>query len=195
MTFGSTFRRFAPDPNAVRLAGEVGGLLAWAFLRMLIVAVFSVLTTLPWGLSVSGALALKFAVVGLIVHWALRGTAVLIPAVFASGLVIDALTGGPLGHWALVFTAAHGLAHMVGPVRGPLGGLMSWLWFAVIGAACAALSWGLGSAAQMTPGPWLSDVLAFSYAMATYPIGVMLIWLIEPRRRPEGPAGQRVEVD
>lgn len=166
------------------------GRFAWVAMRALIVCVLSVLATLPWGVSIVTGLSFKFMILGLIVHWALRGgTAVASPAVFLAGLIVDALGNGPLGHWALIFLVGHGIAMMLGPVRGRLGALVSLVVFLVVGGALAGVSWGLVSAFQMGFQSPETHLLAFMYALSAYPFGVILIWLIEPPQPVVGPRG------
>lgn len=79
-----------------------------ALLPVASVVMLTIMAVLPWGVPVEDRFALPLLPVAAIYYWT-SDRAAWLPegAVFLSGLLLDVLTQGPLGYWALVYLAAH----------------------------------------------------------------------------------------
>lgn len=82
-----------------------------ALLPVASVVVLTILAVLPWGVPVEDRVALPLLSVAVIYYWTCDRTAWLPEgAVFLCGLLLDVLTQGPLGYWALVYLVAQVVA-------------------------------------------------------------------------------------
>ncbi|MDX2258895.1 MAG: rod shape-determining protein MreD [Hyphomicrobiaceae bacterium] len=143
----------------------------------------------PW--PGGGAAAQVFATLlpALVIHyWTLRGSDGLpVGVAFAAGLVVDVLSGGPLGFWALVYVAAWLAARLSQPWRDstPLG---RWALTALAIAGVVAIAWAVASLWLGRPGPIEDLALGGLWAGLLYPL------LAAPLRLLAGPAPRFVEV-
>jgi rod shape-determining protein MreD len=72
------------------------------------VALLTIAAVLPWGLSSANRLTLPLLPVVAIYFWTLDRDAWLPEwSIFLAGLLLDLLTQGPLGYWALVYLVAY----------------------------------------------------------------------------------------
>ncbi|MEZ5844264.1 MAG: hypothetical protein R3D27_11120 [Hyphomicrobiaceae bacterium] len=156
--------------GALRLATA-----AWAvLLPTLSLAVATLFAIVPAGLGDDWRFVPALLPVALAHYWTDRRLtdtdAPALPALllFASGLAIDAMTNGPLGYWALVYLAASGFAHALGPLM-MRAGLHRWVRFVLTMILVAGLAWSIAS-------------LYFASPAAVLPIGLAaaVIALAEP---------------
>lgn len=108
-------------------------------------------------------------------HWAIQRPDLMpASAVFMTGLLVDLLSGAPVGVNALVLLTVYGV--VVTQRRFFLGKTfpVSWLGFVLVGAGASLLSWTLVTAYYVTPMPM--DAVAFQYLMsvALYPLPAWL---------------------
>ncbi len=97
------------------------------------------------------------------------------PAVFLIGLLIDLLGFGPLGVNAVVLLACHGAALRWRRDLARGGFLLTWLVFAVVGAAAAAVGWALVCVLAFRIYPVAPAALQAALCVGLYPaIAVML---------------------
>ncbi|HET6390989.1 hypothetical protein [Hyphomicrobium sp.] len=116
-----------------------------ASLPVLSVALLSLAAALPWGLAAEDRFVLPLLPVIAIYHWTLDPDAWLPDwAIFLAGLMLDVLTQGPLGYWALVYLCAYAVAMLVSrrPAASALG-RMATLAFAIV--AVTGFAWLLAS--------------------------------------------------
>ena len=125
-------------------------------------AVLTLIAALPWGLPSDNRFFLPLLPVVAIHYWSLRHGA-LIPewGVFLAGLVLDILTLGPLGYWALIYLAAHMIALVSAPLasRGPASRLVL---FGLALISVAATAWVVSSVYALEPvdvGPYVIGVV------------------------------------
>lgn len=79
-----------------------------AFLPVATVAILTVAAILPWGLPVEDRFVLPLLPIVAIMYWTLDRDAWLPEwAAFLAGLMLDVLTQGPLGYWALIYLVAY----------------------------------------------------------------------------------------
>lgn len=109
------------------------------------IAVLALLAALPWGLPPLHRFFLPLLPVAAIHFWSLRHPD-LVPEwyVFATGLLLDVLTHGPLGYWPLVYLSAH----VMGVLSAPYAHHGVLLRVALFGGALFAvtvISWGAAS--------------------------------------------------
>ncbi len=109
------------------------------------IAVLALIAALPWGLPPQDRFFLPMLPVIAVHFWSLRHPG-LVPEwyVFVSGLVVDVLTHGPLGYWALVYLITHLVAVLSAPLadRG-ISVRIALLAAALIIVTCAA--WAIAS--------------------------------------------------
>lgn len=146
----------------------------------------TLVSVLPWGLGSQLQQLLPALTLLVTCFWA-REHARRLPAsvLFASGLSVDVLTGGPLGFWPLLYLSGFGLAALIAWYTGPLRGLAAWFAVSVVVALTAALAWLVASAyfgelAEVRP-----VVLAGCVVIAAWPpvaliLGVMARGLSRP---------------
>ncbi|GBE44029.1 rod shape-determining protein MreD [bacterium BMS3Bbin10] len=106
-------------------------------------------------------------------------------SVFAAGLLMDVLTAGPLGYWAIIFLLTHTLASVYSrrARQKRFGNL--WLAFAVTAAVAAFSGWAIASIYFVRVIDWQPMFIGGAVAIALFPL---MVW---PLRRPLGlvPAG------
>jgi rod shape-determining protein MreD len=146
-----------------------------------------VVTAIPLGLPGDAAFALPLAAMMLVFIFSSFKLPPIRPwFVFLAGLVMDVLTAGPFGFWALVFLMAYCFGRAIapyGPGLGPIG-----LWLAFIASACAIGACG-----------WAVASLYFMRLLDPYPMGLGLAavvlaypfvaWALERLVRIGQPAG------
>jgi rod shape-determining protein MreD len=82
------------------------------------VAALTVVAILPWGLPTGDRFVLPLLPIVAIYYWTLDRDAWLPEwAIFLAGLLLDVLTQGPLGYWALVYLVAYIMAVICSRLR------------------------------------------------------------------------------
>jgi rod shape-determining protein MreD len=101
-------------------------------------------------------------------------------AVFAAGFLMDVLTAGPLGYWAIVFLLTHSLALFYRARAGRNGFAGLWLTFAGTAALAAAAGWVLASLYFVRVIDWHPMFIGGGVAILLFPLAA---W---PMRRAVG---------
>ena len=102
-------------------------------------------TQLPYGIPHFSPVTPLFALMA-VFYWSIyRPEKLPLPAVFAIGLVQDALGGGPMGMIALLLLAAYGVGVSQRRFFLGKGFVVEWCGFAVIGSGVALAAWLVAS--------------------------------------------------
>ncbi len=142
----------------------------------LLVAV--ILAVLPWGLSDAGRLALALLPGSIIFYWVMSSPGMLsVFSVFISGLVLDVLGGGYLGHWAIVYLVAFGASVLLLRFDFIVLGIGGFLYPGVV-VAMLGVSYLLGSimAGVLPASTFLS---AGVMAIVCFPVIYGLLWVMD----------------
>lgn len=137
-------------------------------LSILILALFALL---PWGGGDTARFAAAMMPMLAIRYWAIRRPDHVPAALaFATGLLLDVVSYGPLGFWALIALAALGL----GRITVSLHHAPSLLWSAaslmIASAVLALLAWLVSSIYFSRPVPWQPTALGAFAAVALSPL-------------------------
>lgn len=126
---------------------------------------------LNWGLASDGAASLPLVPLAAVFAWGLRRPQQM-PAwlVFLVGLLADALTGGPLGYWSLIYLIALASARRAALEWPSSGTLLAWLLFAGTLAASIAVAWAVASIYDGNWSEWHGQGLPAAVALAIYPV-------------------------
>lgn len=147
-----------------------------------IVLLLALLAALPWGVGGDLRLVLPLLPTAVILAWSLRRRAA-VPEViaFLAGLVLDALSHGPLGYWALVNLVALVLAALL---RNPQGAapLARFLRFAVGTGMTAAVAWTVSSLYALQVGELRPLASAAVMVVLTWPLLAGLMAALDPPR-------------
>ena len=150
------------------------------FLAVLIAAV-------PWALPAAAAFILPLLQIIFIFALTMRQDREL-PAVsvFAAGLLMDVLTAGPLGYWAIIFLLTHTLAGMYSRRAKHKRFANMWLAFAATAAVAALFGWALASIYFVRIIDWQPMIIGGAASIVLFPL---VAW---PLRRSLGlvPAGR-----
>ncbi|MEL6299151.1 MAG: hypothetical protein AAFQ45_11335 [Pseudomonadota bacterium] len=113
----------------------------WVITPPIVLALFVLIAILPWGLPVEARFVMPMLPYVAIHYWTLNNRG-LMPAwlVFLCGLVIDFVTRGPLGFWAMIFLIGQMSALWL---SGSLGATRTrrWLGFFAVVALLGAVQW------------------------------------------------------
>lgn len=131
----------------------------------------TVLAALPWGLAAELRLVPPLLPFLVLHYWTLRDVAA-VPevVVFASGLLLDVLTGGPAGYWALIYLVGYALSLTVSTTPLVARALARWL---VLGGTLAVLSLAevlLAAAYFNVSADWSQPLIAAVVATLFYPL-------------------------
>ena len=90
--------------------------------------------------------------------------------VFLAGLLVDAVTAGPLGFWPLIYLLGLALARAARG-RVPAASMTAgWSMFAVTAALLASAAWAVSSLTQLQPMAWPVLAWPFGIAVAVFPV-------------------------
>lgn len=106
-------------------------------------------------------------------------------SVFIAGLLMDSLTAGPLGYWAIIFLISHTLAALYARRNATPGFAMLWLAFAATALVTSISGWALASLYFVRLIDWQPMLIGSAVTVAIFPL---IAW---PMRRSLGlaPAG------
>jgi rod shape-determining protein MreD len=145
-----------------------------------------VIAAVPWMLPAAASFILPLLLIILVFVLTLRRRRELPSiSVFAAGLLMDILTAGPLGYWAIIFLITHTLADLHGKRGGSTGFGKLWLIFAATAAIASLSGWALASLYFVRLIDWQPMLIGGAVAIALFPL---VAW---PMRRAFGlvPAG------
>ncbi len=164
-----------------------------SFLPSCAVLLTTLVCALPWGISdatgptVSLSAAFPIVVIFACALWWPKRLPSLVT--FLAGLLSDAVTGGPLGYWALLYLlalTAAGASHAA--IRTP-GVLTAWIAFAMTAVLLSVVAWLVSSLYRMEfaawwPVAWPFAVMALAYPLIAAVLAVLARWM--QRRRALG---------
>lgn len=141
---------------------------------MLSVLLVAALAAIPWGAPDTMEFALPMLALAVIHFWALRWSR-LVPAlfVFAVGVVLDLLTSGPVGYWALLYLLGYA-AGAYGP-NPRSGSLSQWALGAVTLVLVAVAGWFVGSIYFLQPVAVMSILGGTAVAALLYGLVIFVL--------------------
>lgn len=143
------------------------------------VLVATVLAALPWGLPPELRLVPPLVPFLVIHFWTMRSVALVSELlVFAAGLALDVVTGGPAGYWALIYLVGYALTLALSVLAPSAGALTRWL---ALGATLALLSLVevlLAAIYFNAAASWSPPFFAALVATLLYPLVAAVLWLV-----------------
>jgi len=140
-----------------------------------------VVAAVPWALPAAAGFILPLLLIIFVFLLTIQRKRVL-PAitVFAAGLLMDVLTAGPLGYWAIIFLLTHTLANTYAKRAGePRFGKL-WAAFAMTALTISLFGWILASLYFLRLIDWQPMLIGGVVAIALFPL---VVW---PFRRSLG---------
>lgn len=139
-------------------------------------ALATLLAAMPWGLPEEFRLLPPLLPFLVIHYWTMRDLQ-LVPEglVFAAGIALDVLSGGPVGYWALIYLTGYALTLAISSVPLPENVVIRWL---VLGFTLAVLSAAevtlaalyFNAAADWTPPLFAALVATLIYPLVAAPL-------------------------
>lgn len=146
-----------------------------------------VVAAVPWALPSRASFILPLLLIIIVYVLTLRRHAVLPGlSVFTAGLLMDILTAGPLGYWAIIFLLTHTLASLFSKRAARPGFGMLWLVFAATAVAASLSGWALASLYFVRMIDWQPMLIGGAVAVALFPL---VAW---PMRRSLGLVPTRI---
>lgn len=142
---------------------------------IVLVLALTLVAAAPWGIGAHTRFLLPLLPLLAIVHMTIRSPDAM-PAglVFAGGLVLDVLTHGPLGYWALAFLAGHLAAlNLSQQARETLPRRM--LWTTAVLSVVVLVEWAVSSLYFMQLAPWRPIAGAALAAALIYPLLALVL--------------------
>jgi rod shape-determining protein MreD len=150
------------------------------------ITVLAVLSALPWGLPADSRFVLPLLPAVAIHYWVLRGKAETVPEwfVFASGLLLDILTNGPLGFWPLIYLMTYVLA-AVSPPFAQDGPVQRWVIMFAAMIAVALVAWIATSLYSLQVADWQPFAWGAITAAIAHPLLAFIFHAVDgsPTRR------------
>jgi rod shape-determining protein MreD len=144
------------------------------------VLILAVLAVLPWGGSDSVRFAIAMLPMMAIQYWATRRPQMMpISLVFAAGLLLDVLTHGPLGFWALLALAASALGRSDGALSSRSTALGRAVGYAFAMFALAGLAWVIASVYFNRLVDWRPMVNGAAFTVLLYPLLALLMMPVD----------------
>lgn len=149
----------------------------------LVLFIAVVVAAVPWVLPSRASFVLPLLLIVVVFVLTLRrGRRLPGVSVFAAGLLMDVLTAGPLGYWAIVFLLTHTIAASYARLAGRGGFGALWLVFAATAVTTSVAGWVLASLYFVRIINWQPMLIGGAAAVALFPL---VAW---PMRRTLGPA-------
>ena len=140
-----------------------------------------VVAAVPWALPVAAGFVLPLQLIIFVFALSLQRKYVLPTlSVFAAGLLMDVLTAGPLGYWAIIFLITHTLAGLLARRSVHTSFPMLWVTFAATAATASITGWALASLYFVRLIDWQPMLIGAAAAIALFPV---VVW---PLRRSLG---------
>lgn len=153
------------------------------------VCIATLLAVLPFGADEMVRYAVSFLPLMVVQYWSARRPALVpVPLVFGVGLIVDVLTHGPVGYWALLALITASFAQLEVSVMGRSTAIGRALTYAVAMLVAAGVAWAVASiytGTAVAGRPFLGAAFA---AIALYP--VMALGLMAIDRLWETPRSQ-----
>ena len=150
-----------------------------------------VVAAVPWALPVAAGFVLPLQLIIFVFALSLLRSHVLPTlSVFAAGLLMDVLTAGPLGYWAIIFLITHTLARVLTRRTTPMGFAMLWATFAATAAIASITGWALASLYFVRLIDWEPMLIGAMAAVVLFPLIAWplrrSLWLVHPKAIPGG---------
>ena len=132
-----------------------------------------VVAAVPWALPAAAGFILPLLLIIIVFLLTIQRKRDL-PAitVFAAGLLMDVLTAGPLGYWAIIFLLTHTLANYYTKHAGkPRFGKL-WFAFAITALTVSIFGWMLASIYFLRLIDWQPMLIGGAVAIALFPLVV-----------------------
>ena len=130
-----------------------------------------VVAAVPWALPSRASFILPLLLIIIVYVLTLQRRTVLPSlSVFAAGLLMDILTAGPLGYWAIIFLLTHTLAALYGRRDATPGFGMLWLVFAATAVVTSISGWVLASLYFVRVIDWQPMLIGGAVAVALFPL-------------------------
>ena len=140
-----------------------------------------VVAAVPWALPVAAGFVLPLQLIIFVFALSLQRNYVLPSlSVFAAGLLMDVLTAGPLGYWAIIFLITHTFARLLARRSVHISFPMLWVAFAVTAATASIAGWALASVYFVRLIDWQPMMIGAAAAIVLFPL---IAW---PMRRSLG---------
>jgi len=137
----------------------------------LILLLAVVVAAVPWALPVAAGFVLPLQLNIFVFALSLQREYVLPTlSVFAAGLLMDVLTAGPLGYWAIIFLITHTLARFLARRTTPISFPMLWVTFAATAATASITGWALASLYFVRLIDWQPMLIGATAAVALFPL-------------------------
>lgn len=154
-------------------------LILGSMIAPLTVLLTAFLAGLPWGVGSEYRFVLPHLTFAVVHYWASRRPhSVPEWIVFAAGLMLDVMTGGPLGFWALVLLAGYVVA-VLQSERGE-DTLRRWLQFALALGGLAVFEWLVASLYYLEWSDWRPFLAAALLVMVLYPLIALVLGILHP---------------
>lgn len=138
------------------------------------------IAALPWGLPPDGRFFLPLIPFVAVHYWALRHPERMPEwVVFVAGLMLDVLTNGPLGYWALMYLMGYILAVLSVPWANE-GVVGRWMLFLAALLALAIAEWALSSLYYFEFADWRPIAWAALGAGLVYPLFAAVLRSLDP---------------
>ena len=130
-----------------------------------------VVAAVPWALPSRASFILPLLLIIIVYVLTLQRRTVL-PSLsaFAAGLLMDILTAGPLGYWAIIFLLTHTLAALYGRRDATPGFGMLWLVFAATAVVTSISGWVIASLYFVRVIDWQPMLIGGAVAVALFPL-------------------------
>lgn len=130
-----------------------------------------VVAAVPWALPVAAGFVLPLQLIVFVFALSFQREYVLPTlTVFAAGLLMDVLTAGPLGYWAIIFLITHSLARFIARRNRLISFTMLWIAFAATAATASMAGWALASLYFVRLIDWQPMLIGASAAVALFPL-------------------------
>lgn len=130
-----------------------------------------VVAAVPWALPSKAIFILPLLLIILVFVLTMRRQQELpILSVFAAGLLMDILTAGPLGYWAIIFLLTHTLAALYARRDAEPGFGMLWLVFALVTVVTSSSGWALASLYFVRVIDWQPMLIGGAVSVALFPL-------------------------
>jgi len=141
------------------------------FFPSLVLLLAVVVAAVPWALPVAAGFVLPLQLIIFVFALSLQRKYELPTlTVFAAGLLMDVLTAGPLGYWAIIFLITHTLARFLARRTMPISFLMLWVAFAATAATASITGWALASLYFVRLIDWQPMLIVATAAVALFPL-------------------------
>lgn len=143
------------------------------FASSLVLFAAVVVAAVPWALPSSAGFILPLLLIILVFLLTLKRSSELPTiSVFVAGLLMDILTAGPLGYWAIVFLVTHTITLLYSRHRRSTGFGKLWFVFAGVAAAASISGWALASLYYVRFIDWQPMLIGGAVTILIFPLAL-----------------------